>query len=107
MNSLSLDNGIENRNHNQLGIPTFFCDPYASWQKGGVENINGMLRRYLPKGMDLALVSRAELNKIVRIINNKPRKILGYKSALQVMNERGLLRQTNALTNKSGVALRG
>ncbi len=72
----------------------FFCDPYSSWQKGGVENANKMLRRYVPKGSDLGDLSQTRLQQIVAIINDKPRKSLGYKSALQVMQERGLLRQT-------------
>jgi len=98
LKSLSLDNGIENRHHAAItqatGAAVFFCEPYSSWQKGGVENANKMLRRYLPKGSDLSEVSQTQLQRIVAIINDKPRKILGYKSALQVMQERGLLRQT-------------
>src|SRR3989338_1612953 len=46
--SITQDNGIENKDHRLLGIPTFFCDPYSSWQKGGVENANKMIRRYIP-----------------------------------------------------------
>jgi len=92
MRSLSLDNGIENRWHAQLMVPTYFCDPYSSWQKGSVENANRMIRRYLPKGMDLAAVTPDHLQDIMWIINNKPRKILGYKSAMQLAKEKGVLR---------------
>ena len=92
MRSLSLDNGIENRWHGQLAVPTYFCDPYSSWQKGSVENANKMIRRYLPKGMDLAVVTPTRLQDIIWIINNKPRKILGYRSALQLAKEKGVLR---------------
>lgn len=91
--SLTLDNGFENRAHHGLGIPTYFCDPYSSWQKGTVENANKMIRRYLPKGMDLASVTPARLQAIIQIINNKPRKILGYKSALEMAREKGVLRR--------------
>jgi IS30 family transposase len=105
--SRTYDNGIENREHGKLGVDSYFCDPYSSWQKGGVENANRMIRRYLPKGMDLATVSPQKLASIVAILNNKPRKILGYKSALQVMTEHGLLRQTATTFNKGKVALRG
>lgn len=94
MYSLSLDNGIENRWHAQLGVPAYFCSPYSSWQKGGVENANKMIRRYLPKGMDLGEVTPARLQAIIAIINNKPRKILGYKSALDVAREKGVLRES-------------
>lgn len=92
MLSLSLDNGIENRYHAKLTVPAYFCDPYSSWQKGGVENANKMIRRYLPKGMDLAEVTPRRLQDIIALINNKPRKILGYKSALDVAREKGVLR---------------
>lgn len=105
--SRTYDNGIENREHGKLGIDSYFCDPYSSWQKGAVENVNRMLRRYFPKGMDLSLVSERELQRVVRIINNKPRKILGYKSALQVMREEGLLRQNGLSISNVKVALRG
>ena len=92
MRSLSLDNGVENRWHGRLAVPAYFCDPYSSWQKGSVENVNKMIRRYLPKGMDLATVTPARLQDIIWIINNKPRKILGYKSATQMAKEKGVLR---------------
>jgi transposase, IS30 family len=105
--STTYDNGIEVRDHAKIGVPSYFCDPYRSCQKGGIENENKMLRRYLPKGMDLATVSPQRLARIVAMINNKPRKILGYKSALQVSLEHGLLRQTATKSNKGGVALRG
>jgi transposase, IS30 family len=94
--SRTYDNGIENREHAKLGIKSYFCYPYSSWQKGSVENINKMIRRYFPKGMDLGLVTERQLQRVIRIINNKPRKILGYKSALQVMQEGGLLITTES-----------
>lgn len=105
--SRTYDNGIENKDHSKLGIDSYFCDPYSSWQKGSVENGNKMLRRYFPKGMDLGLVSERQLQHKVRIINNKPRKILGYKSALHVMEEGGRLRVTGSNINKRKVALGG
>ncbi len=107
MLSLSLDNGIENREHSQLATDAYFCDPYSSYQKGGVENSNGLLRAFFPKGCDLGNYSGTQIAEAVAILNNKPRKILGYKSALQVMGERGLLRQTDSQINKERVALGG
>jgi len=89
--SLTYDNGIENREHEALGIPSFFCDPYSSWQKGGVENANKMLRRYIPKGTNLGTISEKYLNHILSLINNKPRKILNYRSALEVARANGVL----------------
>lgn len=91
LKSITFDNGIENKKHKEIGIPTFFCDPYSSWQKGGVENGNKMLRRYFPKGTDFREISQKEIDTAVRIINQKPRKILGYRSAFEVAQENGVL----------------
>jgi len=88
--SLTQDNGIENTKHRELGVPTFFCDPYSSWQKGSVENVNKMIRRYVPKGTDWASISQDYLDKIVAIINGKPRKSLGYRTAIEVASAAGL-----------------
>jgi len=95
--SITQDNGIENRDHRELGIPSFFCDPYSSWQKGGVENANKMIRRYIPKGIDLASVSQEYLDTIVSIINNKPRRILKYRTALEVAMAAGVIQKTSVL----------
>lgn len=95
MQSFTTDNGIENKHHSNItkktGAPVFFTDPYSSWQKGGVENANKMLRRYFPKGTDFATISQTEVDAALTRINNKPRKILGYKSSLQVAKEKGLI----------------
>ena len=50
----TMDNGIENRYWQELGVDTYFCDPYSSWQKGGVENVNAMIRRFIPKGCNIS-----------------------------------------------------
>lgn len=89
--SITRDNGIENRDHGKVGIPSFFCRPYASWQKGGVENANKMLRRYFPKGTDFRKVSQKEVDRAVMLINDKPRKILGYRSAREVAEKAGMI----------------
>lgn len=93
--TMTTDNGIENKQHclitKKTGATVFFTDPYSSWQKGGVENANRMLRRYFPKGTDFATVSQTDLVYALTCINNKPRKILGYKSSLQVAKEKGLI----------------
>ena len=90
--SITFDNGIENKQHRTLGVPTFFCEPYSSWQKGGVENANKMIRRYFPKGTNFRTVSQKEVDDAVAIINNKPRKILGYKTALEVARACGIIK---------------
>jgi IS30 family transposase len=93
--SLTLDNGIENKQHAAItavtGAKAFFCDPYASWQKGGVENTNKLLRRYLPKGCNLDRFDQEFVDAVVDRLNKKPRKILGYKSALQCAVEKGII----------------
>lgn len=82
--SITFDNGIENIYHESIGVPTYFCDPYSSWQKGTVENVNKMIRRYIPKGTDLISITQDYLDTIADRINKKPRKILGYVSAYEV-----------------------
>ncbi len=91
INSITFDNGIENIYHQAIGVSTYFCDPYSSWQKGSVENVNKMIRRYIPIGTDLSLVSQSQLDWIAQRINQKPRKILGYRSALAVAKAGGVL----------------
>lgn len=82
--SITFDNGIENRYHRRLNIPTFFCEPYSSWQKGSVENVNKMIRKYIPKGSDISRYSEEYIAWIEMRINEKPRKVLGYRSTREV-----------------------
>lgn len=93
--SLTLDNGIENKQHagitSAVGAGVFFCDPYSSWQKGSVEHANKLLRRYLPKGCDLGQFTQVQVDDFVATLNNKPRRCLGYKSALQLAEEKGII----------------
>ena len=87
--STTLDNGRENHLHmilHNYGMKTYFADPYSSWQRGTNENHNGLLRRYLPKGTDLSKVSEEELQDIVAEINNRPKKILGFRTSAEVYN---------------------
>ncbi len=90
--SLTLDNGIENRDHEKIPVETYFCNPYSSWEKGGVENMNKMIRRFVPKKSDISDYSAKKIKKITDILNNKPRKILGYKTPYEVALENNLLK---------------
>ncbi len=90
--SLTMDNGLENRSHESLGVSTFFCDSYASWQKGGIENANKMIRWFVPKGTDINQYSKEYLEWVKWILNNKPRKSLNYKAPLEIMTENNLLK---------------
>jgi len=93
--SVTRDNGIENRYHERLDVPSFFCRPYAPWQKGSVENANKMIRRYFPKGTDFRTVTQRDLDHAVSIINAKPRRILGFRSALACARKAGIIRRDN------------
>ena len=66
-----------------LSATTYFCDAYASWQKGGVENANGRIRRWLPRGTDLDEFSEDDIQEIAMTINLTPRKCLGYRSPVE------------------------
>ena len=100
--TLTEDNGIENTKHEELGIPVYFCDPYSSWQKGGVENANKMIRRYIPKGTDINEYTDADFERITTILNNKPRRSLRYQTPYEVM-----VRHRLFVNKKAEVALRG
>lgn len=80
--TITRDNGLENANHletlNNFDIPSYYCDPYCSWQKGGTENLNKLIRQYLPKRTDLSKVTREEIYAIQERLNNRPRKSLNY-----------------------------
>jgi len=87
--SITYDRGTEFTKHEHLTkgtkMKTYFCDPYSPWQKGAVENINGRLRRWIPKKSDISELSQEELDRIVDIMNNTPRKCLGYKTPKQAL----------------------
>ncbi len=84
--TLTLDRGTENAEYRSFGLPVFFCDPYSSWQKGSVENVIGLLRRYLPKGLDLGTVTPRHLKILQDKLNNRPRKCLGFKTPSEVLS---------------------
>lgn len=85
--SFTLDNGNENYHHQSWGLPTYFCDPYKSWQKGGVENINGLIRQYVPKGTDIRKVTDEQIKLYERKLNTRPRKKLNYQTPLEALSE--------------------
>jgi transposase, IS30 family len=93
--SITFDRGVENAKHQELGIPTYFCNAYHSWEKGGIENANKMIRTFFPKKTDFSLISQEEINQIVSIINNKPRKILNYMTAAEVAARAGVINRVS------------
>ena len=85
--TVTFDNGTEFALHYRLhdiGIETFFCDTYSPWQKGGVENAIGRLRRTLPRKTDLAALSDQAFTRLIQAYNNTPRKCLGYRTPAEV-----------------------
>ena len=70
----------------QLKMDIFFCDPHSHWQRGSNENANGLVREYLPKGMDLSQVSHQQLTAIEHSLNHRPRKILNFHSPHEVFS---------------------
>ena len=82
--TITFDNGTEFARHyrlaNQLRIETFFCDPHCPWQKGGVENAIGRLRRALPRKTNLKALSSRAIDSIARAYNHTPRKCLDFQT---------------------------
>jgi IS30 family transposase len=88
--SITLDRGKEFMMpiyfERSLGIKAYYCDGHSPWQKGGVENMNARIRRFVPKRSNLEYISEEYLEKVIALINNTPRKCLGFKTPRQVWN---------------------
>jgi len=68
-----------------MGMAVFFCDPRTPWQKGRCENMNGLLRQFLPKSENLRSYSQQELDAIANLLNNRPQQVLNWRSPNQAL----------------------
>ena len=91
LTSITTDNDILWRYHkkleNVLGVPFYFCDPYASWQKGSVENFNGQARKYIKKGSDISQYGEVYMATVETKLNNRYMAVLGYKTPKEALAE--------------------
>jgi len=89
--SFTVDNGMEFAEHRalekEMGALVYFAHPYHAWERGTNENTNGLLRQFFPKGADLGGVNEAELQRVVALLNNRPRKCLGYRTPAEAMHK--------------------
>jgi IS30 family transposase len=85
--SMTYDQGKEMARHAELAdrlkIKVYFCDPHSPWERPTNENTNGLIHQYLPKGIDLSIYSQKDLHKFADSLNNRPRKVLGFRTPLE------------------------
>ena len=86
--TITSDNGIEFTRHERIALSLnadfFFADPYSSWQRGTVENTNGLVRQYIPKRSDFNIVSDQAVRLVADRLNNRPRKALAFRTPNEV-----------------------
>ena len=71
----------------ELNVDVYFADPYSSWQRDTNENTNGLIREFFPKRFDFSTITQNDIDIVEKILNNRPRKCLGFRTPLEVFNE--------------------
>jgi transposase, IS30 family len=103
--TLTRDRGAENLGYEELeqtlGIRCFFAHAYHSWERGSNENLNGLIRRFFPKGTDFSALTDEEIQQVEHLLNTRPRKRLGWKTPYQIFYD------LTGVDLSAGVALRG
>lgn len=88
LHTITADNGKEFAEHEkiarELNADFFFAHPYAAWERGANENMNGLIRQYIPKKRDFTFVNETEVELVMDRLNNRPRKCLGFVSPLKI-----------------------
>ncbi len=91
LKTLTRDRGPENMGYKELekelGLSCFFAHPYSSWERGANENLNGLIRRFFPKGTDFRTLTESQIRRVEYLLNSRPRKRLGWKSPYEVFYE--------------------
>ena len=92
VHTITTDNGLEFAQHKKvsksLKCDYYFCDPYSSWQRGLNENLNGLIRQYIPKGSSFENITKKQIRQIENRLNHRPRKSLGWKTPYEVFHEK-------------------
>lgn len=105
VNTLTLDNDVVFRRHKELSamlcVPVYFCHPYHSWEKGGVENVNGAIRRWIPKGADISRYTDEYVQWIEDTLNDRPMVCLDFRTPREVMEKREQFREFKTKVEKS------
>jgi transposase, IS30 family len=90
-NSITFDNGVEFADYEtieyRIGIDIYFAYPYRSWERGSNENTNGLIRQFFPKKSAFANISTRQIKKVARLINDRPRKRLGYLTPHELFHD--------------------
>ena len=92
LHTITSDNGKEFSNHQQIAqkleIDYFFAKPYHSWERGANENLNGLIRQYFPKKSNFENITQEQIERVINILNNRPRKRFGFKTPNEIFAQK-------------------